>query len=179
MKPPTILLILVICFLYFKAISQIDDKTKYAMFCSACDNSSTAPNYVVVTVKNLNTKEEKEICTEAPFLSGAVDREAGTFTWNLNCKKYKDRYFEFSNDSALWNISFDLYTKTDLDNSAKSINIQNIVEQVKSGNLTNKTFTGDRKEQIMFAHLMFNNGIMMTRGCIAGNLCNLTYFKSQ
>lgn len=91
MKNNSVILTLIFVLVSLTTNAQVDDQTKSKMFCSALDNFSTAPNYVVVT----------------------------------------------------------------------------------------KTFTGDRKEQVMFAHLMFNNGVMMTRGCIAGNICGLTYFKSK
>jgi len=146
------------------------------MFCAAIANLSTAPNYVVVNVKNLNTGEMKEFCTEAPFLIGAITRETGAKTYGLDCEKYKDLYFEFSNDSALWNISFGFYSKADLDAYAKTINISDIVKQIQSGTLTSKTFTGDGKEQILFAHLMFNNGVMGRSDCEAGNVVHLDYF---
>jgi len=159
------------------ASAQVDEQTRFRMFCAALHNSSTAPNYIVVAVRNIMTGETKEICTEAPFIEGAVGREKGN--WTINCKNHKARYFEFSNDNALANIGFDLYTKNDLDDYAKSINVADIVQQVKSGKLTSRTFAGEESEQIMFAHLMFNNGVMMTRGCIAGNICELSYFISK
>lgn len=177
MKTKTIILTLAFALVFLTTKAQVDDQTKFKMFCSALDNFSTAPNYIVVTIKNKKTGETKEVCTEAPFIHGAMGRETGD--WTFNCKNYKTRYFEFTKDSALWNISFDLYTRDDLDKYAKTINVAEIVQQVKSGKLISKTFMGDRKKQIMFAHLMFNNGVMMTRGCIAGNICGLTYFKSK
>lgn len=159
------------------SIAQIDEQTKFKMFCSALDNLSTSPNYLVVAVKNKKTGEMKEVCTETPFIQGAMGRETGNST--INCENYKTRYFEFSKDSALWNIGFDLYTKSELDKFAKTINVGDIVQQVKIGKLTSKTFMGERKEQIMFAHLMFNNGVMVRRSCVVGNICELTYFKSK
>jgi len=166
-----------VLFLLFSlaASAQVDEHMKFKMFCSALSNQSTAPNYVVVTVRNLNTGEIKEVCTEAPFINGAMGREIGD--WSIQCKDYKARYFELSKDSALSNISFNLYTQSELERFEKSIHVANIVEQVKSGKLNGKTFEGSKKEQVMFAHLMFNYGVMMTRGCIAGNICKLSYFK--
>ena len=175
MKTKTLILTLLLGLLTFIADAQVDEQTKFNMFCSALDNFSTAPNYVVITVKNLKTGETKEVCNEAPFIQGAMGREIGN--WTIKCNKYPTRYFELEKDSALWNISFDQYSKNDLEDYAKTINIESIVEQVRIGRLTSKTFMGDRKEQIMFAHLMFNNGVMMTRGCFAGNICGLSYFK--
>lgn len=172
----TTILTLTLCIFSFLTKAQVDEQTKFDMFCAALANLSTAPNYIVVTVKNLKTQEVKEICTEAPFIEGAMGHETGE--WTINCKNHKKRYFEFSKDSALWNISFDLYTKTELENFAKTIDIPKIVKQIKSGKLKTKTFKdGDGNEQIMFAHLMFNNGVMMTRGCVAGNICTLKLFK--
>ena len=179
MKMKNIILSTLMLLVHLSTFGQIEDKTKHEMFCSALFNFSTAPNYLVVTVKNLNTGETKDICTEAPFLIGAVNIETGESYFSLGCKEHKDRYFEFEKDSAFWNISFDLYTNAELDSFAKTINVNEITNQVKSGKLTSKTFKGDRKEQIMFAHLMFNNGVMMTRGCLAGNICGLTYFKKE
>lgn len=158
---------------------EIINSVKSKMFCAAIANESTAPNYVVVTVKNIKTGEQKEICTEAPFLIGAVTRETNAKTYELDCEKYKDLYFEFSNDSALWNISFGFYSKADLDAYAKTINIPDIVKQIQSGKLTSKTFTGGGKEQILFAHLMFNNGVMIRNDCEAGNVVHLSYFDKK
>lgn len=167
-----------------ETIDTISETQKFKMFCIALEKRSTAPNYVVVTVKNLNTGEVKEICTEAPFVKGAIYRETGKFSFTTDCNDYPNRYFEFSADSALWNISFDLYTKSELEEYAKKIDVKEIVQQVKEGKLWEKTFGMDKKqtweatskEQIMFAHLMFNNGVMMTRGCVAGNICQLYIF---
>jgi hypothetical protein len=177
MKNKILLLALLFGLLTLTVKSQVDEQTKFKMFCSALDNFSTAPNYIVVRVKNSKTGETKEICTEAPFIQGAMLRETGK--WTIDCNNYKTRYFEFSKDSALWNISFDRYSKDELDKYAKRINVAKIIGQIKSGKLTEKTFTGDQKEQVMFAHLMFNNGVLMTRGCLAGNICGLTYYKSE
>jgi hypothetical protein len=173
----SIIFSLTFVFWFLSAKAQVDEQTKFKMFCSALHNLSTSPTYIVISVKNKNLGETKEICTEAPFIRGAMASENGNSS--INCKNYKNRYFEFSKENALSNINFDLYTENELNNFAKSINIIDIIQQVKNGKLTTKTFNGNRKEQIMFAHLMFNNGIMMTRGCIAGNICGLTYFKRK
>jgi hypothetical protein len=83
---------------------EVDDKTKFRMFCAALDNNSTEPNYIVIFVKNVITGEKKEICTEAPFLDGAYHIQYGKYITPKDYDLFKDRYFEFTNDSALWNI---------------------------------------------------------------------------
>ena len=185
-----------------RTTDTISETQKFKMFCAALENQSTAPNYVVVKVKNLNTSEVKEICTEAPFVEGAIYRQTGKFSFQTDCNDYPNRYFEFSADSALWNINFDLYTISELEEYAKTIDVKKIVQQIKEDKFQQKTFGFDveefeqhlregkppkeamkmvkkqtweetHKEQTMFAHIMFNNGIMMTRGCVAGNVSEL------
>ena len=150
------------------------DSVKFRMFCKAIENLRSAPDYVVVTVKNVTTGETKEVCTEIQFLNDAVRQETGAAA-DLDCAKYPTRYFEFMKDSALEVLNFSLYSQADLDKYAKTVNITDIVENVKTGKLTGKTFEGYGREQIMFAHVMFNNGVIMTRGQIIGNICSLRY----
>jgi len=68
MKKNKILLLFTLGLFSVSTSAQVDEQTKFQMFCSALNNFSTAPNILVVTVKNKNTGETKEICTEAPFL---------------------------------------------------------------------------------------------------------------
>lgn len=167
-----------------KTMQNTFETIKYDMFCKALNCSSTAPYYLVVTVKNLNTDEIKEICTEAPFLHGAIDRQKGTFSNSIDCNDYPNRYFEFSKDSSLRNINFNLYTTSDLEQYAKELDIEETVRQIVEEGMNEKVFWAETKEewanvkkqQIMFAHLMFNNGIMVRRGCVAGNICELTLY---
>jgi hypothetical protein len=151
--------------------NELSSETQeFKMFCTALANQSTAPNYVVVTVKNLNTGEVKEICTDAMDLWGAIYRQAG----EVSCNKYPNLYFEFSTNRDLLNINFYLYTKSDLEQFAKGLDVEDIVQQIKEGRLKTKHF-GNDKEQLMFSHLMFNNGIMVERDCESGYLFYYTY----
>ena len=52
----------------FTLNSDLTEKTRYAMFVKAIDDSSTAPYYVVIKVKNKKTGLVKEICTNPVFL---------------------------------------------------------------------------------------------------------------
>lgn len=163
-------------------VQSIDDAIKQNMFNITYIHQSTAPYYVVATIKNINTGEIKEICTEAPFLEGALHREyEKDYDYNFNLNDTTTRYFEFSNDSALWNISFDLYTQEDLQSYKNTLNIDSIINILKEKRHLSIQFTPysmNNKEQIMYAHIMFNNGIMMRRGCEAGNICNLVLYDS-
>lgn len=176
--------VLILSLISFTTKSDVSDLIKYKMYVKGIETLSTAPYYVVIKIKNQNTNEIRELCTEAPFLSGAIARE-------YNCDfsqadsiaiSHKDRYFEFSNDSALWNISYDLYSISDLENYEKSINLDKIVTDIKSKKLTSKTFPMSNKrkdKQVMLAHLLFNEGVLTTRGCIAGNIVGFEVYTEK
>lgn len=161
---------------------SIDDVTKQKMFNIAYIHQSTAPYYVVVTIKNINTGEIKEICTESSFLEGALHREYKMdYSHSFNLDSATTRYFELSKDSALWNISFDLYTQEELQLYKSTLNIDSIINILKEKRhlpIQFPPYSIDNKEQIMYAHIMFNNGIMMRRGCEAGNYCSLVFYDS-
>ncbi len=52
-----------------------NDSIRDRIFKIAYENASTAPSYIVFIAEDLNTGTRKEICCEAPFLSGAMHRE--------------------------------------------------------------------------------------------------------
>jgi len=179
-----VILVLILSFFSFTIISDVSDSTKYKMYVKGLETFSTAPYYVVIKIKNQNTNEIKELCTEAPFLSGAIKREFDcdySQTDSIAISR-KNRYFEFSNDSALWNMSYDLYTMSDLEKYKKSINLDEIVADIKSKQLKSKTFPmSDNKKdkQVMLAHLLFNKGILTRRGCIAGNIVSFEIYTEK
>jgi len=148
------------------------------MFCSAYDGMSTSPYFVVITVKNLNTGEVKEICIEAPFVGGAEYIRTDSLIPLLNCEDHKDMYFEYSNPEALQNIGFDLYSKEDMNQFEKSFNIDSLVNRIQMEELDNRRFQTVR-EQRMFAHLMIINGVMVRRSGMVGRVCIFEYFREE
>jgi hypothetical protein len=174
----TILSILTLLLLGFTTDNTVSEEVKNKMYKKAINHFSTAPYYVVIKVKNLQTGEIKEVCTEAPFVHGALDRENCSNKSDFKNKLInKERYFEFNCDSALWNIGYDLYTKSELSELENKLNLDSLVSSARKGELTSITFTETRKYQRMYAHLMFNRGIMMTRGCFAGNICSVQPYE--
>lgn len=167
--------------------SNVDEKTKYKMFYCAISKKSTAPSYLVITVKNKNTNEVKEICTHKGSLLGAICRETNCDTNKAFsiAKDRRNRYFEFANDKALMAIFFDLYSKADLDKFSTTLDINNIVRQVKEGKITEETIKTIKalvpsvKKRYMFAHLMFNNGIICGQSCLSANFECFVYFKTK
>lgn len=152
---------------------------KYKMFCEAFEEGSSAPYFVVFTVKNKNTGEIKEICEESPVLDGALHIEhSKPYTYSFDMTKHKDRYFEFSNQKALNNIAFDKYDSEVLDSLKQAFNVDSFMSTVK--NATAERFTFNRKDiQKMTAHILFDYGVILSRGRVAGNTSGFAVYSSN
>ncbi|MDO3696041.1 hypothetical protein QVZ41_14405 [Wenyingzhuangia sp. chi5] len=163
--------------------NYINDSIKKKIFKIAYDNQSTAPSYIVFKVKNLINGETKEICCEAPFLSGAMHREL-----NIGYSKVEIKYidsiilknsldfFEFKNPEALKNIDFNNYPKKkEIDSISKRYNIKKYCsnDSIKRFHFKNDTISSQKT----FAHVMFNHGIIINRDCFAGN--NISIYNSE
>lgn len=154
--------------------SKLDFRLKQKMLDSAFANYSTAPNFVVIIATNKITGKTKEVCTEAPFVIGGLDRNKG----KSKSQKYKTQPLYFNTISALENIGFNEYSYEELLNYGRRKELRRIVGLVLKNNIEQEyNFQGTRKQQFMFAHILFNNGIMSTRGDIAGNLMTLKRMK--
>lgn len=156
-----------------------NDSLRNVNFKIAYNNKSTAPNYLVFYAKDLNTGLIKEICCEAPFLSGAIHRELnidydtkGTEFVDSLILANSNRTFEFKNEEALNNVSFYEYPDYDrLLQIAKGIDLdyyyKTYGENDSSKLMYFESDTGF--VQISFTHIMFKCGILTSRDCEAGN----------
>lgn len=157
-----------------------NDSLRNQIFKIAYQNTSTAPSYIVFKAIDMSSSTTKEICCEAPFLSGALHRELGkghsesesSFIDSLILNN-KDKVFEFKSKAALRNIRFYQYPDSV---KIKEFATQNEIEYyfkkygsndtIKSINFIDDT-TGF--EQLIFAHLMFKGGLITSRDCVSGN----------
>jgi|GEM_PF-1078729 len=156
----------------------VSEAKKKRMADSAFATFSTAPNFVVIIATNQTTGKTKEICTEAPFVLVGLSRNKSDKTVLAINRTQIDRHYYFNSKSALENIGFNEYSYYDLLLYGQDITIRNLVNQIlKNNEVQSYNFQGTRKEQFMFAHILFNNGILSTRGCIAGNIMTLAKFE--
>jgi hypothetical protein len=61
-----------------------------AMFRAALTNYTTSPDYVLITVRGPGDQTERTVCTTANFLLGAIDREHGLGSTELDQKRERD-----------------------------------------------------------------------------------------
>jgi hypothetical protein len=156
-----------------------NDSIRDRIFKIAAENASTAPSYIVFIAEDLNTGTRKEICCEAPFLSGAIHRELKKSYDEIGSKfidslilENKDKIFKFKDEEALENIGFKAYPdretitkialQSDLDYYVKKYGANDSIKSIR--------FDSDSGfVQETFAHVMFKCGIITSRDCIAGN----------
>lgn len=157
-----------------------NDSIRDKIFEIAYNNQNTSsPSYLVFIAKNLNTGEIKEICTEAPFLSGAMHHEFG-MGHDLKSSQFIDslilgnskRIFEFKEKKALENISFNEYpSKERIEEITSKLDLDYYIENF--GSNENVKFTEFKEDeyflQLSFSHIMFNCGIITSRSSIGGN----------
>lgn len=156
----------------------VEEYIKQKMFDVAYLYDSTAPYYVVVTIKNKNTGETKDVCTVAPFLRGALEWEHGT---EFNMDSISTRYFELSNKKSLDNIGFSDYSIADLELYRESLDVDSLVKVLREKKHFEKYFEQEacaRGEQEMFAHVMFDYGIMTRLGCETSSYCYTVLYDS-
>jgi hypothetical protein len=150
----------------------------YSNYMAAINNESTFQYFLVVTVKDIKTGQIREYCTKGNFLKGALHREYNLGYDNSGLEKVyaiasdsKDRYFEFKNDSAIWNIGgVWKYSMKELSALEKKINFNSLAAEIrKNGKWSKQIF--DDKTMLLYAHALFKRGILTgENNCWGGTL---------
>jgi hypothetical protein len=98
---------------------------------------STAPDFIVVKIKDLNTGESKEICTTANFFFGALSKEQipgfNKSYMEYLLSKSADRTFELKKSDALKNIGFfnyHLQNETHIDSLIKNNHLRDSLKNL-------------------------------------------------
>jgi hypothetical protein len=180
-------IILALIFLLTTSFGGQQKDDLYLNYVAAIKNESTIQYHLVVKVKNLNTGLTREYCTEGNFLKGALHREyklgydnKGISKVNSLAVDNKDRYFEFKNDSAIWNIGGVWeYSMDDLAQLEKKINFDSLVKQIRQTGKWSKGIFDD-KTMLMYAHALFNRGILTgENNCWGGTLVYVDRKKTK
>jgi hypothetical protein len=168
-------------------ISRVDsskiplDTIIYNNYLEAVDNESTFQFFLVAKVKDLNTGKTREICTKGDFLEGALHMEykidydsSGIKKLENIQRKNKKRYFEFKDAKALNNLGLSNYSMDDLAEFEKSHNIDSLTQVVKNGKWS--LAIKDDKTMLLYAHMLFNRGILTgENNCFGGILVHIEY----
>ncbi|MBN2778608.1 MAG: hypothetical protein JXR36_13255 [Bacteroidales bacterium] len=160
-------------FLGLPVFTQTNTVLKKQMFCTAIQNLSTSPYYVVINVKNHKTGSFEELCIDTHSLSKLININ------KYDCDKNSDLQFEFD-EKTLDDLYTRIYTREELKLYEDSIKNLDLWPDIKTGKTISKVFKQTEfKQQIMFAHILFNNGFMVSRSCLAGNIINFITYEND
>ena len=140
----TLITIFLVFFSIFFAFGQnLAEKTFIHVINSGL---STAPDFLVVQIKNLNTGEVKEICTDNSSLYWALmqDRKSSDFeaiTKELLNNSF-ERYFEISDKEALERIQFDFVSPNSLEKLDSIFKADHLADSLAKIELY-RTYLGD------------------------------------
>jgi hypothetical protein len=155
------------------------------LFTRAIQNNSTAPNYVLITVINDRTKEARLLCTEAPFLLGAIHIERQISYDDAGCRRVKDlalgntnRTFHFARNDALKNLAcaYDDAVLTEMRSVLKPLPNEEIRKGFRcDGEGLDKLYVRKRARDYnayrdAIAHILLERGLLPRRGCVGGCL---------
>jgi hypothetical protein len=149
------------------------------MFRAAIANESTAPNYVLVTIRDERNDSSRLVCIEAPFLEGALHREHGIDYSESGQRRVRqlifasrDRVYTLSRSDALANVA-PRYSPAVLA-EVRSMLASRTDAQLRAAPLdwiyarrSSDSYSAYRDAA---AHVLLERGILCGRGCVAGNL---------
>ena len=168
---------------------KVAESIRLDLFQKALKNESTATNYILINVVNDKTGKTTVVCTEAPFLLGAIHREykiafdkpgsAKALAIALSgAKAAPPLTFHFSNPDALKNLTqySRLEQVAEMRAALRPYSNKQIVARLKGdGAGLDKLYT-DRKApdynayKDALAQALLERGLLPERGCYVGTL---------
>lgn len=163
--------------LILAAFGSTTDDELYLNYKAAIENESTFQFYLVATIKDKNTGKIREYCTQGNLLKGALHREYDLgYSEEETLKVYdialrnKERYLELSKPKALQNIGVGDYTMEDLAELEAKVDFDSLAQKIRKDKQW-KMWLPDYTEQILYAHALFNRGILTgENNCVGGTL---------
>jgi len=154
--------------------TTVQEEKLYSNYKTAVKNESTFQYFLVIHVIDLNTGQTRDICTKGNFLKGAIHREYNLGYDDNSIKKVekialnnRTRTFKFKNIEAIQNLGLDRYSMDDLKEFEERSNIDKLTKEI------DKDWTKqlDDKEMSLYAHSLFNRGILTgENSCYGGTL---------
>ena len=146
------------------------------MFEKAMENESTAPNFVVINVTDLNNLTTKEICCESLALSFALELESSGI--HIGNGKFDSRgipTYSFMSKEALNQLRFYHYNNKIIDsistNTGQDLIDMILKEDVESGYSKLLEINTVKFRENYFEHYLYLNGILTYRDCESGFTC--------
>jgi len=167
-----LILLMVIAEVSCSSQTKVNDSTFSKMFWLASgkitrndttfQTLATSPFYVVITVTDLKINYTKEICVEYPYIEGAIEKDSGNTFIDI-----KNRIFKFKSDEALNNVGFWQYDTVKYKSCIAGITKEQLQREWNEDLFEFRDkYSGEC--QIYYAYFLFKNGVLSTRGSLAG-----------
>ncbi len=138
----------------------------YPLYYAAVKNKSQFQYFVVIRNVDAVSGTEREICTQGAFLRSALHKELKLHfdiqEMMVVEQKLLDndaRLFEFKNQDALQILGLENYTPAEMAQLEKEVSFKTLALDIKKGSTWKMEFTDD-KRMLMYAHALFNRGIL-------------------
>ncbi|MDI9256866.1 hypothetical protein [Flavobacterium sedimenticola] len=150
------------------------ENDKYLNYLTAARNAGSTYSFnLVIKYKNLNSGIVREICVESDQLIYAICDE-NNLQFPENSDKIdsivvskKDRYFEFKDTAAINRLTFEEYSIEEFEEFNRKVDFKKVVKEIKQKKKVNPT--GNPKAHQMYAHALFNLGILTGQNdCMGG-----------
>lgn len=147
----------------------------FGNYSAALYNKTNFQYYLVVRIHDLNKGEVREFCTLGVFFRQALHLE-----WKLDHDRLNEdlvlakahmnspRLFEFKNQEALDYLRMDLYSIAELNELSKSIDFKTLAKEIRAAKIWRKEFGDDEKLMRIYAHGLFNEGILTAEDITKG-----------
>jgi hypothetical protein len=166
------LFLLLFCVISFgQNRNKIDLYENYKTALNTCN--STAPAFLVITFKDLNTNIQREVCIESSDLIFAIINEMKLDFSEKKvafdfAQKNKKRYFEFSNGKALERLNQYKYSQESLNEFIIEKDVENLSKKIFQEKKWSFDYE-DELKKIKYAHALFNFGIITgVNNCFGG-----------
>ena len=169
-------ILLLSSFLLLTSFGGTDNSQQlHGNFVAALYNKTNFQYYLVARVYDLNKNEEREFCTLGVFFRHALHTE-----WNLDYDRLNEdlvlakahmnnpRLFEFKNQEAIDYLGMKLYTMQEFNELSKAINFKNLAKEIRIAKIWRKEFGDDDKLLRIYAHGLFNEGILTAEDITKG-----------
>lgn len=138
----------------------------FAHFAAAIKNKGSVQYYAVIKAADLTQGTVREICAPGSFIRSALHKELKYDYDDQSVAMVEhmalmnlDRFFEFKNPEAIQVLGVDAYTEQDVADFEKQINFANLAKQIKGWGTWKMEFKDD-KQMLLYAHCLFNHGIL-------------------
>lgn len=138
----------------------------FAHYAAAIKNKSSMQYFAVIKVVDVTNGTMREVCAPGSFIRRALHKELKYDYDDQSVAMVQhmalmslDRIIEFKDTTAIQLLGVDTYTEADLAAFEKANDIKTLAKNIRNWGTWKMEFRDD-KEMLLYAHALFNQGIL-------------------